>query len=873
MHLSTAIDHIYQQNASTQSFEELYRFGYNLVINKHGPFLYEKVEEKIRTFLESQRTPLLETNDSRLLPALVAFWDTFHCSLKLIDDVFMYLNRNYAPQHNKPSVASLSLSLFAKQLLRHPDLLPRIQNLLLGTIRRRREGQWAEQDAEAAFERSIRLLNELGEYELIFERKFFKETKEHFQTASRRLLQPDENDLNAWEAEGGVVNRFMNQTFFWLEEEQKHARKSLPLASLEPLQKLLTHECVIVHLSTLLDRDPSEDGKRSRGKMALLKQVPIFTEEEQERREQEQYEEEMRRQERKGQEEDDNEEGGGGGAEDAEREWVGIFKFLDEGNESALSLLYTLLQRSPSTTMNPLKKAITRYISIKGVRLLEQQDATQNGSKSNNNNNNKGNASGPPVPTESESFVRASLTLKNNLDRLLIQSFQSDRHVEKGIKEGFEFYLNKPTFHNNVGVSKAPSLLAMHMDKLLKAAASASSSSSLHLEDDLENEVNATLSLFQLVVDKDLFENMYKMLMGKRILQGRGVDLDVEKMVLSKLKAECGYQFTSKMEGMLTDLKVSDMEMQKFAESPLFPQHHQEEQVLLPSQQGVDIQVQISVFTSSFWPSSLGGAGSTVQEGVGPLASPSFPPLLKLYVQAFEDHYTRSNTGRVLEWKLGLGSCELRGLFPNGTRRDLIVSTYQILILMLFSSKGEEENEEGKSDTQSFTFQEIKERTRIDDFELRQHLLSLTTPKARLLLKGNRGKMIEDDEVFTLNRKFSHKLRRVRVPLLSPKDVVLPSGLSAANQRHPMEGNEMGMSGIPLAVEEERRHIVEATIVRIMKSRKQLSHPDLLMEVNHQLSFRFQPSVPFVKQRIESLIDRDYLERSKDDRKVYVYKP
>lgn len=59
--------------------------------------------------------------------------------------------------------------------------------------------------------------------------------------------------------------------------------------------------------------------------------------------------------------------------------------------------------------------------------------------------------------------------------------------------------------------------------------------------------------------------------------------------------------------------------------------------------------------------------------------------------------------------------------------------------------------------------------------------------------------------------------------------------------------------------------------MRIMKARKQMDHNTLVTEVTKQLSARFMPNPLVVKKRIESLIEREYLERSKTDRKVYHY--
>ena len=48
------------------------------------------------------------------------------------------------------------------------------------------------------------------------------------------------------------------------------------------------------------------------------------------------------------------------------------------------------------------------------------------------------------------------------------------------------------------------------------------------------------------------------------------------------------------------------------------------------------------------------------------------------------------------------------------------------------------------------------------------------------------------------------------------------------------------------------------------RQRKELTHQKLIAEVIQQLTARFLPDVNMVKKRIESLIEREYLERIED---------
>ena len=96
------------------------------------------------------------------------------------------------------------------------------------------------------------------------------------------------------------------------------------------------------------------------------------------------------------------------------------------------------------------------------------------------------------------------------------------------------------------------------------------------------------------------------------------------------------------------------------------------------------------------------------------------------------------------------------------------------------------------------------------------------------------------------------------IPVLTPKMII--------------EKDDKGESDMDKAIMVMRNHIIEAKIVQIMKSRKVENHNDLMDAVLRMITM-FKPEPKLIKQRIENLIEREYLERHKDKKGTYVYKP
>jgi DNA-binding MarR family transcriptional regulator len=192
-----------------------------------------------------------------------------------------------------------------------------------------------------------------------------------------------------------------------------------------------------------------------------------------------------------------------------------------------------------------------------------------------------------------------------------------------------------------------------------------------------------------------------------------------------------------------------------------------------------------------------------------------------------------------------LGNCDVKAVFTNGIK-ELSVTTYAATILITcFNSDTNDE----------ITFTEIQEITKIPQSDLVRNLLSLSLGKHRILRKSSKGKNIEPQDSFTINQDFKSSFTKIKILSISAKD-----------EKSPNE-NEEGKVNI-LA---DRRCLIEAALVRIMKAEKKMEHANLVSSVLQQLAIRFVPDPTMIKERIERLIEQDYLERDTNSRNIYHY--
>lgn len=326
--------------------------------------------------------------------------------------------------------------------------------------------------------------------------------------------------------------------------------------------------------------------------------------------------------------------------------------------------------------------------------------------------------------------------------------------------------------------------------------------------------VGQVVSLFSHLRDKDVFLEAYRRALAQRLLNKCSASNEEEENFVAKLTLESGHYATRRLAAMLADMTLSSQlqeDYRKLSHGAV--------------SQGVTHEVR--VLRMNAWP------GRFHKEQVTPCAE------LAACARAFEAFYFSKFSARKLTWNYSLGIVDIAtSCFSRG--HILAVSTYQCLALMLFNKRNE------------FTFQDICEATEIPREECKRQLLSMCVAKQSLLLQDPPAKEVSDTTRFVLNREFtSERIKVVITTLRKEENIKRATGADQTT---------------------ERKHIMDATLIRIMKARRRLDNNTLLEEIFKQrLLFRPQPTQ--IKARIENLIERGFIRREPEDGNIFIYVP
>ncbi|ANB13766.1 cullin CUL3 [Sugiyamaella lignohabitans] len=843
--LSPAIREIYDKNASKRSFEELYRTAYYLVLKKHGKRLYESTKQQIREHLENKvvgsltryiqdhgqnsgsgtsvaaggddnvdgtirengtelattenatkTTPKgtldLESVPVDFLKQVRRYWDDSCLCMKMTSDILMYLDRVYVQDAKVPLIYDAGLILFRDAVIFNQKLPVGsiIDNIIINEVINERNGQIIDR---VAIKATVNMLESL------------RDSHNPLFTSPIRTAQND----------GRPYDYLKNGTDGLIDLDSGFG--SVYTGEFEPKFLASSEEYYSTTARNVLESTPDahvyiqkvkfwleEEAQRCNRYLSIHTLDKVIT-----------LIEDVLITQRI--------------SEVLELPTTGLVSWIENEQYEDLSLAYQLVGRVDKT-YKCICELVKKDLLIAGreannvaIRSSEEAKASKGRPKEKQDAANPASGAAGAGATATLNpttiainWVEQVIRLKDKYDKILIQCFENQQNIRIANEESFILFVNENP--------KVAEFLSLFIDENLKRTIKGKS------DEEIEDTLEKAITLFRYIADKDLFETYYKVHLAKRLLNGKSVSDEVERNMIGKIKREVGTAFTSKLEGMFKDMRISkDINNEfKAAQSQL--------QQSDSGNKGL-ADIQVNVLTSTFWPSGI----------VNTQAKFVLPPVVDEAKQRFEKFYLGRHTGRVLAWNMSMGTADIKARFKKRTH-EINLSTVAMVVLMLFN-----ELPEGHY----LTYEDIQNTTGIATSELTRHLQSIAVaPRTRLLRKEPMSRDVKPTDKFYFNDKFESPMARIKVLAVSAKS-------KAENDSERKETLDR--------VDQSRKYETDAAIVRIMKSRRTLEHVQLIADATRQLSSRFKPDPILIKQRIDALLEREYLERDPERRNVYNY--
>ncbi|BGP58323.1 hypothetical protein JCM8202_002945 [Rhodotorula sphaerocarpa] len=485
-------------------------------------------------------------------------------------------------------------------------------------------------------------------------------------------------------------------------------------------------------------------------------------------------------------------------------------RLLDQEQEPDLHRMFLLLSRIASG-LGPLRERFEAHVKKAGLDSVERSvGSTVASVPAGSNGAGEGSSAGAGKEKEKK---EVAVEPKAYVDSLLAVHRKNNELVAKAFRgdQGFVASLDRACREYVNRNAACPS--ANKSPELVARFADGllRKSNKASEEADVEQALADTMTVFKYIEDKDVFMKFYSKMLSNRLIKDTSASEDAESSMIGKLKDACGFEYTSKLQRMFQDMQLNRDLNAAFKEK------------MAQTHDSGDLNVDFSVLVlgTAQWPLTA------------PSTKLNMPAELAKSKERFEQYYLNKHSGRKLTWLWQHSRNELRTLYTP-QKYFFVVSTYQACVLLQFNSSG--------SDALSYA-----------DLETGTGLNAESLKPVLALLVKQRVLELSDVDMYELNLGF--KSKKIRVPLNMP--------VKAEQKQESAE--------VMKHVDEDRKLLIQATIVRIMKSRKTLKHQQLVAETIDQLKARFQPRVPDVKKAIDAMIDREYIEREEGTRDSYRY--
>ena len=333
---------------------------------------------------------------------------------------------------------------------------------------------------------------------------------------------------------------------------------------------------------------------------------------------------------------------------------------------------------------------------------------------------------------------------------------------------------------------------------------------------EIKNIINEYMILFKYIGDKDLFENCFIKKLCIRCLFDLNKSEEAQNYLIEQLKKECGPYFVSKSQEMISDVKASK-EM-----SHLFNESQTKEK---KDDNDINIPINYFVLSNYTWPIDKLISGEINNFDISKKE------------KKFFEFYHKKNSGKSLFWHLPycFGEVEMK-IKDDLPPIKIIGNGVHIAILKCFTKS-----------VISLPLKDILKKTKIEKDVIQKYIKKLVSKN---ILKY-------ENNIYVVNlylNKNENENENVNEIVLIDYD--------EQEEENSNEQNED--KGI-----EERKWVIDAYIMKILKQKKVMKKNELIVTVNEKMPFEEKEEI--INKRIEQLINNRYLSKDNDDSSLIKY--
>ncbi|CAF1023356.1 unnamed protein product [Adineta steineri] len=318
----------------------------------------------------------------------------------------------------------------------------------------------------------------------------------------------------------------------------------------------------------------------------------------------------------------------------------------DENNYQELTMLFEPIHKSPEFK-NEFLKLIETHVYQKAIESISD-DLINN-----------------PL-----SYIETILNIHAKYLKLIQETFVGDQSFVVAFDRGYAKFINQNPVSKRISITMTlAEILARYCDTSLRKGNKAVQN------DEWNEKLNNIIIIFSYLNDKDVFMKFYQKMLRKRLIDQLSVSESYEETLISEFKKKCGYEYTSKLEQMMKDIRLSEDLTKQY-------RTHQK------NTYGNEINLfSVMVLSSNCW---LFSQPSDI----------ILPIEFKTIYDNFTTFYLSKHTGRKLTLLHQYSKGELQINFTTKKHR-IQVSTYQMMILLLFNQE------------LIWTFEQIQDKTQI----------------------------------------------------------------------------------------------------------------------------------------------------------------